>query len=318
VERLNKEDRSMLQELVRYPLTIEGATESAVLEVKSPYSGEPIAQVGLANEQAIDIALRISVEKFQSVARTMPAYKRAEILSRTSQLLLDHKEDLAKTIALEGGKPLKDARIEVARAANTFALASREAADLGGEQLPMDLTPGNEHRFGIVIREPLGVIAAITPFNFPLNLVAHKLAPALAAGNTVVLKPSSQTPVASFKLAALLKEAGLPDGILQIVPCKGAQGNALVRDPRVALVSFTGSPEVGWRLRKEIHEGTRIALELGGNAALIVHQDADLQKAAQAASRGGYGHAGQTCISVQRIYVQKSVYEPFLVAYKKI
>jgi acyl-CoA reductase-like NAD-dependent aldehyde dehydrogenase len=166
------------------------------------------------------------------------------------------------------------------------------------------------------VREPIGVIGAITPFNFPLNLVAHKVAPALAGGNTVVLKPSSATPIASFKLLAILLEAGLPEGVLQVVPCRGSQGNALVRDSRVALVSFTGSPEVGWRLRKEIHAGTRIALELGGNAALVVHEDADLELAAKAACRGGYGHSGQTCISVQRIYVQAKVYDQFLKIYK--
>ena len=231
-------------------------------------------------------------------------------------MLLEKKEDLARTIALEGGKPIKDARIEVARAANTFAIASREAVRLEGEQLPMDLAPGNEHRVGIVMREPIGVVAAVTPFNFPLNLVAHKLAPAFAAGNTVILKPASSTPIASFKLAEVLAAAGLPEGALQIVPCRGAQGNALVRDARVALVSFTGSPEVGWKMRQQIHPGTRIALELGGNAGLVVHDDADLELAAKAACRGGYAHAGQTCISVQRVYVQKNVYDKFLTIYK--
>jgi acyl-CoA reductase-like NAD-dependent aldehyde dehydrogenase len=248
--------------------------------------------------------------------RKMPAYKRSEILLKTSELLKERAEDLARTIATEGGKPIRDARIEVSRAANTFAIAGREAMHLDGEQLPMDLSPGSDAKFGLIVREPIGVVGAITPFNFPLNLVAHKVAPALAAGNTVVLKPSSATPIASFKLLAILLEAGLPKGALQVVPCRGSQGNALVRDPRVALLSFTGSPEVGWRLRTEIHAGTRIALELGGNAALVIHDDADLELAARAACRGGYGHSGQTCISVQRIYVQAKVYEQFLKIYK--
>jgi acyl-CoA reductase-like NAD-dependent aldehyde dehydrogenase len=306
----------MLKEMVRYPLEVKGAKASSVMEVRSPYSGDIIAEVELADEKAIDSALTESVNVFQTVMRKMPAYKRSEILLRTSELLKERAEDLARTIAVEGGKPIRDARIEVSRAANTFATASREAMKLDGEQLPMDLSPGSDAKFGLIVREPIGVIGAITPFNFPLNLVAHKVAPALAGGNTVVLKPSSATPIASFKLLAILLEAGLPQGALQVVPCRGSQGNALVRDSRVALVSFTGSPEVGWRLRKEIHAGTRIALELGGNAALVVHDDADLELAAKAACRGGYGHSGQTCISVQRIYVQAKVYDQFLKIYK--
>jgi acyl-CoA reductase-like NAD-dependent aldehyde dehydrogenase len=306
----------MLKEMVRYPLEVKGAKASSVMEVRSPYSGDIIAEVELADEKAIDSALTESVNVFQTVMRKMPAYKRSEILLRTSELLKERAEDLARTIAVEGGKPIRDARIEVSRAANTFATASREAMKLDGEQLPMDLSPGSDAKFGLIVREPIGVIGAITPFNFPLNLVAHKVAPALAGGNTVVLKPSSATPIASFKLLAILLEAGLPEGVLQVVPCRGSQGNALVRDSRVALVSFTGSPEVGWRLRKEIHAGTRIALELGGNAALVVHEDADLELAAKAACRGGYGHSGQTCISVQRIYVQAKVYDQFLKIYK--
>ena len=306
----------MLKQLDRYPLAVKGAKAAGFMEVKSPFSGEVIAEVGIADEQAIDQALRESTEIFHTVMKKLPAYKRAEILARTAELLLEQKEDLARTIALEGGKPIKDARIEVARAANTFAIAGREAVRLEGEQIPMDLAAGNEHRVGIVMREPIGVVAAVTPFNFPLNLVAHKLAPAFAAGNTVVLKPASSTPIASFKLAKILAEAGLPEGALQIVPCRGAQGTALIKDARIALLSFTGSPEVGWQLRRQIHPGTRVALELGGNAGLVVHDDADLELAARAACRGGYAHAGQTCISVQRVYVQKNVYDKFVKIYK--
>ena len=176
----------------------------------------------------------------------------------------------------------------------------------------MDRNPGQEGRLAMVLREPIGVVGAVTPFNFPLNLVAHKVAPALAAGNTVVLKPSSQTPIASFKLQELLIEAGLPEGAFLIAPCRGAKANALVRDSRLSMLTFTGSAEVGWRLRKEIHPGVRIILELGGNAAVIVHDDADLKAAAIACARGGFAYAGQTCISVQRIYVQEKVYKAFL------
>jgi acyl-CoA reductase-like NAD-dependent aldehyde dehydrogenase len=303
---------SMLKEIVQYPLLVKGVKPAKFVEIKCPFNGEVIAAVGQADEKAIDTALTIAVETFEKTMRRMPAYERAEILYKASKMIMERQEDLAKTIALEGGKPIKDARVEVARAATTFSIAAGEATRLDGEQIPMDITRGNEGRIGIVVREPVGVVGAICPFNFPLNLVAHKVAPALAAGNTVVLKPSSQTPVASFKLAEILKEAGLPEGALQVIPCRGSLGNALVKDQRVAVLSFTGSPEVGWRMRKEIHAGTRIVLELGGNAGLIVHDDADLETAARAATRGGYGYAGQTCISVQRVYVQSKVYDKFM------
>lgn len=308
----------MLKEIVQYPLAVKGSSSNNFVEIKSPFDGEVVGAVAQADEKDIDRALSVAVETFEHTMRRMPAYERAEILSKTSRLLRERSEELARVIALEGGKPIKDARIEVARAATTFALASAEATRIDGEQLPMDISAGNEGRVGIVMREPIGVVGAVCPFNFPLNLVAHKVAPALAAGNTVVLKPSSQTPIASFKLAEILKEAGLPEGALQITPCRGSKGNALVRDPRIALLSFTGSPEVGWRLRGEIHAGTRVTLELGGNAGVVVHEDADLEAAARAACRGGYAHAGQTCISVQRVYVHAKVYDKFLPIFQKM
>jgi acyl-CoA reductase-like NAD-dependent aldehyde dehydrogenase len=302
----------MIKEILQYPLQIKGCQSSEFSEVISPYSGEVIAAVAQADEKAIDQAITVARETFKSTMSKLPAHKRSEILAKTAKLMAENSEDLARTIALEGGKPIKDARIEVSRAIGTFQIASEEALRLDGEQLPMDRQPGNEGRIGIVLREPIGVVAAITPFNFPINLVAHKLAPAFAAGNTVVLKPSSQTPISSFKLAKFLTEAGLPDGALLVVPCRGSKGNALVRDPRIAMLTFTGSPEVGWRLRSEVSPGVRTILELGGNAGLLVHDDADLESAARAAARGGYANAGQTCISVQRVYVQERVYDKFL------
>ena len=308
----------MLQEIVKYPLSIKGCPTTEFVDVKSPYSGEIVASVGQADEKAIDAALAFSKETFEKVMKVMPAHKRSEILAKTSELIKANLEDLAQTIALEGGKPIKDARVEVSRAANTFAIASREALRLDGEQLQMDTMAGNESRVGIIMREPVGVVAAVTPFNFPLNLVAHKLAPAIAGGNTVVLKPSSNTPVSSFKLAELMKQAGLPDGALILTPCRGSKGNALVRDKRVAVLTFTGSQEVGWRLRGEVYPGVRVILELGGNAGIVVHDDADLEAAAKAACRGGYAHAGQVCISVQRIYVQNKIYDKFMSRFKAL
>lgn len=302
----------MLKEIVQYPLKIKGISNSEFLEIKSPYSGEVIAAVGQADEKAIKTAIQVAHDTFNSTMRKMPAHKRSAILAKTSQLILERVEDFARTIAQEGGKPIKDARIEVQRAAGTFQIAAEEALRLEGEQIPMDRQVGNEGRIALVLREPIGVIGGITPFNFPLNLVAHKVAPAIAGGNVIVLKPSSQTPISSLKLRDLMIEAGLPEGALQVVPCRGAKGQLLVTEPSLALLTFTGSPEVGWKMRQDAAPGVRIVLELGGNAGIVVHHDADLEAAAKAACRGGYVNAGQTCISVQRVYVQNKVYDQFV------
>lgn len=302
----------MLKEIVQYPLKIKGISNTEFIEIKSPYSGEVIAAIGQADEKAIKTAIQVAHDAFNKVMRRMPAHKRSDILMKTSRLLAERAEDFARTIALEGGKPIKDARIEVNRACGLFQIAAEEALRLDGEQIPMDRQPGNEGRLALVLREPIGVIGGITPFNFPLNLVAHKVAPAIAGGNVIILKPSSQTPISSLKLRDLMMEAGLPEGALQVVPCRGAKGQLLVTEPSLALLTFTGSPEVGWRMRQDVAPGVRIVLELGGNAGIVVHHDADLQAAAKAACRGGYVNAGQTCISVQRIYIHEKVYDQFV------
>ncbi len=302
----------MLKEIARYRLSIKGSSSLPSLEVRSPYNGEVVAAIEQADASTIETALSLASDCFENTMQRMPAYKRAEILSKASQLIADNTEDIASTIAMEGGKPIKAARLEVARAVNTFAVASREALNIEGEQIPLDLLPGNDNRLAIVIREPIGIVAAITPFNFPLNMVAHKVAPAIAAGNVVILKPSPQTPIASFKLKALLEQAGLPPEAFQIVPCPVSEAATLVRSPKLAMLTFTGSTEVGWNFRKEVQPGVRLVLELGGNAGVIVHNDADLNAAATAVCRGGYAHAGQTCISVQRVYVHNEAYDKFL------
>jgi acyl-CoA reductase-like NAD-dependent aldehyde dehydrogenase len=302
----------MLKELVRYPLSVNEKSCSTFSEVRNPYNGEIVASVGQADAGMIDNALSLAARCFKNVMQRMPAYKRSEILGKTAQLITENAEDFAHTISLEGGKPIKAARIEVTRAIHTFATASREALNIEGEQIPMDLAAGSEHRLAVLIREPIGIVAAITPFNFPLNMVAHKVAPALAAGNVVILKPSPQTPIASIKLKKLLEQAGLPKDAFQVLPCPVAEASALVRDARLAMLTFTGSTEVGWNFRKEVHPGVRLVLELGGNAGVIIHDDADLTAAASAVCRGGYTHAGQTCISIQRVYVQSRVYDQFV------
>lgn len=302
----------MLNQITQYPLKVKGCTSSEFSEIKNPYSGQVIAAVAQADGATISEAIAQAQETFNQTMRKMPAHKRSDILSKTSKLIGERLEDLARTVAMEGGKPIKDARVEVKRAAGTFAIAAQEALRVEGEQIPMDGQAGNEGRLAIVLREPIGIIGAITPFNFPLNLVVHKVAPAIAGGNTVVLKPSSQTPISSFKLLDIMTEAGLPEAALNVVPCRGSKGDALVKDPRLAMLTFTGSPEVGWRLRGQVAPGVRIVLELGGNAGIVVHHDADLAAAAAAACRGGYANAGQTCISVQRVYVQEKVYDKFV------
>lgn len=302
----------MLRDIVKYSVDLEGAGKADTVEVRSPFDKEVVASIEQADEKTIELALDSSEKCFQDEMSKMPAYKRSEILTRAAELIKERLEDLARTIALEGGKPIKDARVEVARAVNTFSIAARECLSLDGEQIAMDNLAGNERRIGMILREPIGVVGAITPFNFPLNLVAHKVAPALAAGNTVVLKPSSQTPISSFKLREILLDAGLPRNAFLVVPCRGAKGKRLVEDSRIACLTFTGSPSVGWELRRQVHAGTRVILELGGNAGIVVHEDAVLENAVAAACRGGYAHAGQVCISVQRVYVHSSLYDKFV------
>ncbi|HLQ52581.1 MAG TPA: aldehyde dehydrogenase family protein, partial [Terriglobales bacterium] len=220
-------------------------------------------------------------------------------------------EEFARSIALESGKPIKTARAEVDRAVFTFTVASEEAARIGGEYLPLDLQELAAQRWGIVRRFPVGAIAAITPFNFPLNLVAHKVAPAIAAGCTVVLKPAPQTPLTALLLAEVVQNAGWPAGALNVLPLSNEDAALLVRDDRLRMLTFTGSSAVGWRLKAEAGK-KRVTLELGGNAAVIVHSDADLDYAAERCAVGGFSYAGQSCIAVQRIFVQQSVYQKFV------
>ena len=222
----------------------------------------------------------------------------------------EREQELASTIALEAGKPVKDARGEVRRAVTTFQLAAEEAKRLGGEVMPLDVSPGSEGRFGIVRRFPVGPVFGIAPFNFPLNLVAHKVAPAMAAGNPMLLKPSPKTPITALMLGEIVTQAGWPVGGLNIINCTNEDTLAIWQDQRIKKLSFTGSAKVGWMLKA--HAGTRkVTLELGGNAGVIVHNDADIGFAARRCTVGAFSNAGQVCISVQRIYVERSVFDAF-------
>jgi acyl-CoA reductase-like NAD-dependent aldehyde dehydrogenase len=278
------------------------------LEVRSPYSGEVVARAALGGPDDVERAVAAARRHLPPP----PAPERAAVLDGAAALVRERADSFARTLALEAGKPLKQARGEVARCVDTLIFSALEARRLAGEVVPMEASAAGQGKLGLVLREPIGVVGAISPFNFPLNLVAHKLAPAIAAGCPVVLKPASSTPLSALALARALLDAGLPDGFLCVVLGGGGSvGNALVDHPDVALVSFTGSGPVGWEIR---HRQPRkeVALELGNSTPVIVAADADLDLAAAKLAASGYTHAGQSCISVQRVYVHRSVHDAFL------
>jgi acyl-CoA reductase-like NAD-dependent aldehyde dehydrogenase len=297
---------------MEYKLLIDGqwVNSGPVMEVKNKYDGKVIGTLPTASKENVEAAID-AAERAEDVMADMPAYKRSEILLKTAALLRERADDLAKTIAAEAGKALKFARAEVDRAISTFTIASEEAKRLHGETIPLDAVPAGEGYFGFWTRRPVGVIAAISPFNFPLNLVAHKVAPALASGNTLVLKPASTTPLAAVKLCQILQEAGLPAGAINLVIGSGGTvGEWLVTDPRVDKITFTGSPDVGRHILS-IAGIKKVTLELGNTSPVVVAPDADLDFVAKRAAVGAYYNSGQVCISVQRIYSEKNVYEPF-------
>jgi len=297
---------------MEYKLLIDGQWVDAgpVMEVKNKYDGKVVGTLPTARKEDVEAAID-AAERAEDVMADMPAYKRAEILLKTAALLRERFDDLAKTIAAEAGKALKYARAEVDRAISTFTIASEEAKRLHGETIPLDAVPAGEGYFGFWVRRPVGVIAAISPFNFPLNLVAHKVAPALASGNTLVLKPASTTPLAAVKLCQILMEAGLPAGAINLVVGSGGTvGEWLVTDPRVDKITFTGSPDVGRHILS-VAGIKKVTLELGNTSPVVVAPDADLDFVAKRCAVGAYYNSGQVCISVQRIYSEKNVYEPF-------
>lgn len=252
----------------------------------------------------------ISAQNAFAETQKLPSYKRAEILEFISNEISKRREEFAEMITKEMGKPILFSRAEVDRAIFTFKIASEEAKRINGEIIPLDLASHSERRYGFVKRFPIGVILAITPFNFPLNLVAHKVAPAIATGNAIILKPSSQAPIVSIMLAEIIEKSSYPTGGFNLVPCKSDEIELLVRDDRIKMVTFTGSSEVGWKL-KNISGKKKITLELGGNAAVVVEPDANLDYAVKRIALGSFAQAGQSCIAVQRIYVHKDIYPEF-------
>src|ERR1700738_1386218 len=283
--------------------------EGDLVEIRAPYDGAMIASVFQGRREHAEAAIAAAVKAF-GTTRRLPAFERQRVLRRVSENIAERKQEFARTMAQEAGKPIKAARTEVERAIFTFNVAAEESTRIYGEYLPLDWQEFTAGRWGIVRRFPLGPIAGITPFNFPLNLVAHTLAPAIARGCSMVLKPAPQTPFTAMLLAEAVQQAGWPDGGLSVLPLSNEDAGLLVSDERIKLISFTGSAPVGWQIKKNAGK-KKVVLELGGNAGVIVHSDTDLAYAADRCVAGGFAYAGQTCISVQRILVERSAFAKF-------
>lgn len=282
-----------------------------VLEIANPANpGTPAGSTYNATSEQYDAAVAAAVAAFE-VTRTLPAYERGRILRDISAGIKGRREELGRLIALEAGKPIRDALVEVDRAVLTFRLGAEEAERMTGELIPLDLLPSSKDRVGITRRFPIGPIAAISPFNFPLNLAAHKLAPAIATGNPIVLKPPSKDPLTMLTVAEIIDAAGVPDGMVSILPMTRELGDRMVADARFKLLTFTGSPSVGWRMKERAGK-KKVVLELGGNAGVIVDRSADLDWAAKRSLVGAFAYAGQVCISVQRMFIHEAVWEPFM------
>jgi acyl-CoA reductase-like NAD-dependent aldehyde dehydrogenase len=278
-------------------------------EVRSPYSGDVVGRVARADA---DLARRAIDAAERAMAEPLPAHRRAEILDRVAELLAERHDEVARTISSEAGKPMKAARVEAERAVSTYTVAAAAARTLAGDVVPMDASPAGEGKLAFTVRTPIGIVGAISPFNFPLNLVAHKLAPALAAGCALVLKPAGQTPLSALLLAELETEAGLPSGWVNVLVGPASEiGDVLVEDERVRMITFTGSGEVGWGLRERAPR-KRVTLELGNSTPVLVEADAELEDTAAKLAAHAFSFAGQSCISVQRIYIRRAAYDDFV------
>ncbi len=280
------------------------------LEVRNPANGELVGTTFQAGPEELERATQAAVEAFATMRR-LASYERRDALAHVGDRIIEEADELAELLTRESGKPIKDARGEVARAALTFRTAGEEALRINGEWLPLDWNAASRGRSGIVRRYPIGPVAGISPFNFPLNLAAHKVAPAIAAGCSIVLKPPSKDPLVMLRVAQYIDETDLPKGAVSILPMDRPTGDAMVRDDRFKLLSFTGSPSVGWKMKAEAGK-KKVVLELGGNAGAIVDETADLDWAVSRLVYGAFAYAGQVCISVQRIYVVDAVYDAFV------
>jgi acyl-CoA reductase-like NAD-dependent aldehyde dehydrogenase len=285
-------------------------TTSQVVDVTSPFDQRVVGRVSLAGPEHVEVAIAAADKAF-AVTRKLGAYERQSALAKIAGELTGRAEEFAQCISAEAGKPIRTARVEVERAAFCFQYAAEETTRLNGELLPLDAQAVSANRLGLLRRVPLGAVAGITPFNFPLNLVAHKIAPALAAGCSIVLKPATKTPMVALMLADVVARSGYPKEAVSILPMSAETAAPLIEDERLKLFTFTGSAPAGWALKARAGK-KRVALELGGNAGCIVHGDADIDHAVARCVAGGFAFAGQSCISVQRIFVERTVFDTFL------
>lgn len=279
------------------------------LKVINPFNGQLVAPTFLAGQPELELAISAALAARQSM-KDLPSYQRYEVLMHIRNRLIERRDEFGSTLMLESGKPIRYALGEIDRSIQTFTVAAEEAKRLPGEHLSLDWTPAGERKEGIVKYFPVGVIAGIAPFNFPLNLAVHKIAPAIAAGCPIILKPSSTTPLSTLLLAQIIDETNLPEGSVSILPMDRETGNRLVTDPRIALLSFTGSPEVGWKMKADAGK-KKVVLELGGNAGVIVTDTADLNLAISKCLIGAFSYSGQVCIHTQRIYVHHDLFPEF-------
>ena len=298
-----------------YPILIGNRPKETdnYITINSPYDNQTVAKVCMAGEREIEEAIEKALKAF-SVLKHLPVYVKANALAQISQGVKERAEEIARMMALEAGKPISLAKIEVSRCIELFQYASEEVKRFGGEVIPLDLDKLGENRLAIYKCFPIGVILGITPFNFPLNLVAHKVAPALAVGNPVIIKPSSAAPITALILGEIIAQTDLPEGSISILPCSTQLAEKMVKDDRLAMLTFTGSPDVGWYL-KTIAGKKRVTLELGGNAALVISSLRLKEFLLERAVFGGFYQGGQVCISVQRILVKENFYESFLEAF---
>ena len=283
-----------------------------MLKVLNPYTAELIREMPLAGKDELEKALETAYALFQDISKWLPAHVRIDILEKAAEIMKSRVEELTKTAALEGGKPYQDSKVEVLRAINGVKIAAEQISQLKGEQIPMGLTASSINRLAFTTREPIGVVASISAFNHPLNLIIHQTITAIAAGCPVIIKPASTTPLSCLTFVDLLKEAGLPDGWCQSLICSSEVAELLATDPRVNYLSFIGSAKVGWSLKAKLSPGTRCALEHGGVAPVIVEKDADLEEMIPSLVKGAFYHAGQVCVSVQKIFVHQDICDVFL------
>ena len=279
------------------------------LEVRNPYDDSIVGTTSFATDADFDAAADAAVAAFDET-KAMASYERAGALEKLADLMAAREDEIALLIAREAGKPLRDARVEAMRGVFTVRTAAEEAKRIGGEMLPLDLLPSSRGRFGVTRKVPVGPVAGISPFNFPLNLALHKVAPAIASGNPIVLKPPTHDPLTMLTIAEMIDEIGLPKGAVSIMPMDRKVGDRLVTDERFNLLSFTGSPDIGWDMKSRAGK-KKVVLELGGNAGVAIDRDADIDLAVSRVRAGAFAYAGQVCISVQRVYVHQDVYQAF-------